>query len=472
MGDRVFLSIATTHQPATDLGFLLRKNPANVHRADLSFGRSVIFYPEATESRCEAVLMLDIDPIQLVRGRKDSRGAALLDHYVNDRPYAASSFLSVAMARTLRDAINGNAPERAALAEMAIPLVLKITPLPCRGGDDVIRKLFEPLGYDVETRVAPLDERFPDWGDSAYRTVTLTADIRLADALSHLYVLIPVLDNSKHYWIGEDEVEKLIAKGGAWLQAHPERELIASRYLWRKRHAREALALLDEKFGIDELPDAPEEGEEEEILEKPLGLNAQRYESVTAALLRLGARRVCDLGCGEGRLLARLMKEKDFDRVVGFEVSSAELEKAERRLKLDRMSPTQRERIDIYRGSLVYEDERLSGYDAIALVEVIEHVDAERLDALERVVFAKANPRAVIVSTPNVEYNAVFEAMQPGQLRHKDHRFEWTRAEFRDWAARVCERHGYVVNFEGIGEAHKEYGHPTQMAIFERSAVQ
>ena len=318
----MFLSISTTHQPATDLGFLLRKNPAHVHRADLSFGRSVIFYPEATETRCEAVLMLDVDPIQLVRGRKDSRGTALLDHYVNDRPYAASSFLSVAMARTLRDAINGNAPERETLAEMAIPLVLTITPLPCRGGDDVVRKLFEPLGYDVETQAAPLDERFPEWGDSAYRTVTLKADIRLADALTHLYVLIPVLDNSKHYWIGEDEVEKLINKGGSWLQAHPERELIASRYLWRKRHVREALALLDEKFSIDELPDAPEDGEEEEILEKPLGLNAQRYESVTTALLRLGARRVCDLGCGEGRLLARLMKDKDFDRIVGFEVSS------------------------------------------------------------------------------------------------------------------------------------------------------
>ena len=466
----MFLSISTTHKPATDLGFLLRKNPANVHRADLSFARSVIFYPEANDAQCEAVLMLDVDPIQLVRGRKDSRGAALLDHYVNDRPYAASSFLSVAMARTLRDAMNGNAPEREALANTAIPLVLKVTPLPCRGGDEIVRKLFEPLGYAVETEGALLDAYYPEWGESAYRTVTLTAEIRLADALSHLYVLIPVLDNSKHYWIDEDEVEKLIAKGGAWLQAHPERELIARRYLWRKRHAREAIALLDERFGPEEHIDAPENGEEEEALEKPLGLNAQRYESVTAALLRLGVRRVCDLGCGEGRLLARLMKEKEFNRIVGFEVSTIELEKAARGLNLDRMSPTQRERIDIYRGSLVYEDERLKGYDAITLVEVIEHVDAERLDALERVVFAKANPRAVIVTTPNIEYNAVFEAMQPGQLRHNDHRFEWTRAEFREWADRVCKRQGYTVTFEGIGEEHAEYGHPTQMAIFERGA--
>lgn len=468
----MFLSIATTHKPATDLGFLLRKNPSNVQRKELSFGRSIIFYPEATEDRCEAVLMLDVDPIQLVRGRKNSRGQALLDHYVNDRPYAASSFLSVAMTRTLRDAMAGRAPERSELADKPIPLELKVSPLPCSGGDDVVRRLFEPLGYEVETEVALLDEAYPEWGDSRYRTVELRASKCVSEALTHLYVLIPVLDNAKHYWIGDDEVEKLISKGGEWLQTHPEKELIANRYLRRRRYAREALALLDDKFGIEEEPDTPGEGQEEEALEKPMGLNAQRYEAVTSALLKLGARRICDLGCGEGKMLARLMKEKSFNRIVGFEVSTVELEKAERRLKLDRMSPTQRDRIDIFRGSLVYEDTRLEGYDAVTLVEVIEHVDAERLDALERVVFARAKPRAVLVSTPNIEYNALFESMAPGQLRHNDHRFEWTRAEFEAWAASVCNRHGYSVTFEGIGEEHQDFGHPTQMAVFERGMAE
>lgn len=462
----MLLKIATTHQPATDLGFLLRKHPANMHRADLPVGQSIIFFPEATDERCEAALMLDVDPIRLVRGRQGSRGEALLDHYVNDRPYAASSFLSVAMARTLRDAMAGRAPEREALAEMAIPLELTVTPLPCRGGEEIVRRLFEPLGYVVETETAPLDSAHPEWGESPYRTLKLNGTLRLADALTHLYVLIPVLDNGKHYWVGDDEVEKLIARGGEWLQAHPDRELIANRYLRRRHYAREALTLLDEKFGLDDEPNAVEDGTGEEALEKPIRLNEQRYEAMATTLLRLGARKVCDLGCGEGKLLARLMKEKQFDRIVGFEVSTVELDRAERRLKLDRMSPTQRTRIDVFRGSLVYEDERLEGFDAITLVEVIEHVDAERLGALERVVFAKARPGAVLVSTPNIEFNATFENMKPGQLRHGDHRFEWTRAEFEAWAAGVCARQNYAVSFQGIGEPHADCGYPTQMAVF------
>lgn len=465
----MFLKISTTHKPATDLGFLLRKNPANVHQADLPFGQSYIFYPEASNERCAAVLMLDVDPVALVRGRRGGSREALLDHYVNDRPYAASSFLSVAMARTLRDAMAARAPERETLAETAIPLELTVAPLPCRGGEEIVRRLFEPLGYQVDIDSMPLDPKYPGWGTSPYRTVRLSAVVRVADALTHLYVLMPVLDNAKHYWVGDDEVEKLIARGGEWLQKHPDRELIANRYLRRRRYAREALALLDEKFGID-LEDAADEGADEEVLEKPLGLNQQRYEAVTAALLHTGARRICDLGCGEGKLLERLMKEKSFERIVGVEVSTVELERAKRRLKLDRMSPSQRVRLDILRGSFVYEDERLEGYDAISLIEVIEHIDPERLNALERVVFAKARPGVVIVSTPNIEFNETFEKMTSGSLRHPDHRFEWTREEFQMWANSVCEKNAYSVEYDGIGEEHPQLGPPTQMAIFRRGA--
>lgn len=469
----MLLKIATTHQPATDLGFLLRKNPANVHRADLPFGKSVFFYPEASAERCEAALLLEVDPIQLVRGRKTTKGDGMLAHYVNDRPYAASSFLSVAINRVLRDAMAGRAKEREDLAETAIPLELEITPLPCKGNDEIVHRLFEPLGYEIETRTALLDEAYPGWGNSPYRTVRLKATKRLADALTHLYVLIPVLDNAKHYWVGSDEVEKLIEKAGDWLQSHPERDLIANRYLRKRQFAQDALTLLDEKFGLaEDETEEPDQAAGEEALEKPMRLNDQRYEAVTAALLKTGARRVCDLGCGEGKLLRRLMQEKSIEYVQGVEVSTPELEKAERKLKLERMSPSQRARIDIVRGSLVYEDERLNGFDAVTLVEVIEHVEAERLDALERVVFAKARPSSVLVSTPNIEFNQTFENLEPGRLRHADHRFEWTRSEFEAWAQGVCERQGYEVAFEGIGEAHDEFGHPTQMAVFTRGAAE
>ena len=468
----MLLKIATTYQPATDLGFLLRKNPANVHRADLPFGKSLFFYPEASQERCEAALLLEIDPIQLVRGRKSAKGDGMLAHYVNDRPYAASSFLSVALNRVLRDAMAGRAKEREELAQTAIPLELEVTPLPCRGDDEIVHRLFEPLGYDVDTQSTLLDNAYPDWGDSPYRAVRLKATTRLADALAHLYVLIPVLDNAKHYWVGGDEVEKLIGKAGDWLQSHPERDLIANRYLRKRQFAQDALTLLDERFGVaeDEI-EAPDQAAGEEALEKPMRLNDLRYEAVTAALLKTGARRVCDLGCGEGKLLRRLMQEKSIDFMLGVEVSTPELEKAERKLKLERMSPTQRNRIDVVRGSLVYEDSRLEGFDAITLVEVIEHVDAERLDALERVVFAKARPKTILVSTPNIEFNQTFENLEPGRLRHNDHRFEWTRAEFGAWATSVCTRQGYEVTFEGIGEAHDEFGHPTQMAVFTRAAA-
>lgn len=469
----MLLKIATTHRPATDLGFLLRKNPANVHRADLPFGKSVLFYPEASEERCEAALMLEVDPVQLVRGRKTAKADGMLAHYVNDRPYAASSFLSVAMNRVLRDAMAGRAKEREALADTAIPLELEITPLPCKGDDSIVHRLFEPLGYKVETETALLDEAYPDWGDSPYRTVRLTATKRLAEALTHLYVLIPVLDNAKHYWVGSDEVEKLIEKAGDWLQAHPERDLIANRYLRKRQFARDALTLLDEKFGdAEDQADAPDQAAGEDALEKPMRLNDLRYEAVTAALLKTGARRVCDLGCGEGRLLRRLMQETAIDYMLGVEVSTVELEKAERKLRLERMSPTQRTRIDVVRGSLVYDDPRLEGFDALTLVEVIEHVDAERLDALERVVFAKARPDTVLVSTPNIEFNQTFENLEAGRLRHADHRFEWTREEFRAWAQSVCDRQGYGVSFEGIGEAHEAFGPPTQMAVFTRGAAE
>ncbi len=464
----MLLNLTTTLAPATDLGFLLHKHPDRVHETELSFGKAVVFYPEAEETRCTASLMLDIDPIALVRGKRDRARSNLLDHYVNDRPYAASSFLSVAMARTYREAMAGKSKERPELAASALPLEATLTPLPVRAREtDVLTELFGPLGYEVTAETQPLDPVYPDWGQSPYQTVHLKGELRLSDLLTHLYVLIPVLDNRKHYWVSEDEIDKLVSRGAGWLETHPARDFIARRYLRRHWMAREALALLDERVVTeedeekDEAPDALEEK-----LEKPIRLNDQRYDAVRDALKAEGARTICDLGCGEGKLVLILLKDPAFDRVVGVDVSPVALERAERRLKLDRMAPTQRARVDLLHGSLVYDDERLKGFDAIILVEVVEHVDAERLSTLERVVFANAHPRLVIVTTPNREYNALFEGMAEGALRHPDHRFEWTRAEFTAWAEGVAARNAYAVRFAGIGEERDALGHPTQMAVF------
>ena len=466
----MLLTITTTHRPATDLGFLLHKNPARPQSDDLGFGRAHVFYPEASEERCTAALMIEVDPVGLARGRGDRRDAQPLEPYVNDRPYVASSFLSVALTRMFRSAIAGASKERPALADTAIPLEAAIACLPCRGGEELLRQLFEPLGYAVTAERRELDASFPAWGASAYFRVTIRATCKVRDLLTHLYVLIPVLDDEKHYFVGDDEVQKLLRHGEGWLAAHPARELIATRYLKHRRSlASDALRQLLRDEEID--PDAPAtaHAREEDVLERPMRLDEQRMGAVVAALKATGAKSVVDLGCGEGKLVRALVKEPSFERIVGLDVAHRSLERASERLHLDKMPERQRARVTLLHGSVVYRDARLAGFDAAALVEVIEHLDPQRLLAFERVVFEFARPRAVIVTTPNAEYNVHFEGLPAGKFRHKDHRFEWSRAELDAWARAVAARHGYGVRFLGVGADDPVTGPPTQMAIFERT---
>jgi len=466
----MLLTISYTGKPATDLGYLLHKSPFRVHSFEQVFGKAHVFYPQATPERCTAALLLDIDPIGLVRNRRGPSGEGYaLEQYVNDRPYAASSFLSVAIARTFGTAMTGRSKERQELADKVLPLHAQIAVVPCRGGEDLLRRLFEPLGYDVAATRHSLDEKFPEWGESPYFTVNLKATIRLSDLLTHLYVLMPVLDDDKHYWVGDTEVEKLLRHGEGWLRGHPERELITNRYLkHQKRLAREALSrLIDE-----EEPEADEAAEaharEEEIIEKSISLAEQRIGSVIAAVRSSGAKRVLDLGCGEGRLLREFLKDKTFSEIVGLDVSHRSLEIASQKLRLESLPRMQKERIRLIHGSLTYRDNRLAGYDAATVVEVIEHQDPPRLAAFERALFEFARPQTVVVTTPNVEYNVKFETLPAGKLRHKDHRFEWTRAEFQSWANGIAGRFGYSARFLPIGPEDPALGSPTQMGIFDR----
>jgi len=463
----MLLTISTTHSPATDLGYLLHKNPANLHTFEMSFGKAHLFYPEANEERCTAALLLDVDPVGLVRGKRGQSEGATLDQYVNDRPYVLSSFMSVLLGRALGTAMTGRSKGRQELAEQKIPLTAKMATVACRGGDGLIRELFEPLGYAVKATRHRLDEKFPEWGEGPYYAVQLDAEIRLRDLLRHLYVLIPVLDAEKHYWVGQEEVEKLLRKGEGWLAAHPHKEAIVKRYLPRQRQlAREALARLADEDNPD--PDAVAEQnlEQESKIEEPIRLWQQRMGAVVAVLRSAGAKRVLDLGCGEGKLLRELLAEKSLTEIVGMDVSYRSLEVASDRLRLERMPAKQRERLKLMHGSLMYRDTRLSGYDAATVVEVIEHLDGPRLAVFERVMFEASRPRTVIVTTPNAEYNVKFDTLPAGHFRHKDHRFEWTREQFQQWAKRVGERFGYVVRFLPIGEEDSRVGAPTQMGVF------
>ncbi|TDD50218.1 3' terminal RNA ribose 2'-O-methyltransferase Hen1, partial [Nonomuraea terrae] len=243
----MLLMISTTATPATDLGFLLHKHPERVQEFGQSFGTATVFYPEAGAERCTAALLLDVDPVALVRSRGKGSPDFSLSQYVNDRPYAASSLLAVALADVFRTARAGRCKARPELPGTPLPLELRLPALPCRGGPELAQRLFEPLGWAVDARPVPLDEGFPEWGESRYVGLTLRGTVRVADALNHLYVLLPVLDDAKHYWIAPDEVDKLVRAGEGWLAGHPDRTLITRRYLGRRRALeRTALARLAE----------------------------------------------------------------------------------------------------------------------------------------------------------------------------------------------------------------------------------
>jgi 3' terminal RNA ribose 2'-O-methyltransferase Hen1 len=429
-----------------------------------------IFYPEANEERCTVAVLLDIDPIELVRKPSGPRGeGGLLDQYVNDRPYVSSSFTSVALARAFGTALAGRSKNRQSLAELEIPLQIQIPVIPCRGGEVFLRRLFEPLGYQVTATRHFLDQKFPEWGESRYWNVALSATKILRDVLHHLYILLPVLDDDKHYWVGKDEIEKLLRRGQGWLSEHPDRDEIVRRYLKHQRYLmREAQARLLEEEGDDPDEAAEVQAAEEGSLEERISLNQQRLGSVLAALRQCGAKRVLDLGCGEGRLLSALLSDTSFSQIVGVDVSPRVLEKASARLRLDSLAPRKRERIQLLQGSLMYRDARLSGFDAAAVVEVIEHLDPPRLAAFERVLFEHARPANVVMTTPNREYNTKFETLPAGSFRHRDHRFEWTRTEFQEWARRASSKYGYSVVFLPVGSEDLTVGAPTQMGVFRR----
>jgi 3' terminal RNA ribose 2'-O-methyltransferase Hen1 len=428
-----------------------------------------VFYPEVAAERCSACLLLDVDAVGLVRGRRQN-SSFMLAQYVNDRPYTASSFMSVAIAQVLGSALQGRCKDRPELVATSIPLSARIDVLPVRGGESFLRNLFEPLGYAVEATRCPLDESFPEWGESPYFAVTVQKTTTLADLLTHLYVLIPVFDNGKHYWIGEDEMEKLLAKGEGWLAGHPEKEEITRRYLkFQPSLFREALArLVQEEEPLAGEDDEGPADKTEDLLERPLSLNDQRLGSVMAALRASGAKRVLDLGCGEAKLIRELLKEKQFEEIVGLDVSIRSLEVAQRRLKLEKLPTKQAERVKLIHGSLMYRDKRLEGFDAAAVVEVVEHLDPPRLSAFERVLFEFAEPRTVVLTTPNREFNVKWETLGAGRFRHPDHRFEWTRQEFRDWATGITTRFAYTVRFVSVGPEDEKLGPPTQMGVFTR----
>ncbi|MFC5679135.1 3' terminal RNA ribose 2'-O-methyltransferase Hen1 [Aeromicrobium endophyticum] len=449
----------------TDLGFLLHKHPGRAQRFDVYGGTAHVFYPEVDVDRCTAALLLEVDPVALVRGRSGTNDGFALGQYVNDRPYVASSLLSVAMGKVFRSALNGQCRGHEELAGAALELSLHLPAVP--GDPDLLRRLFEPMGWEVSAGPIALDDTRPEWGDAPLVSLGLTGTMRLAEALNHLYVLLPVLDDAKHYWVGDDEVDKLVRAGSGWLAHHPERELVTHRYLAHQRALKDAA--MQRLVELDDRP-VDEALDDEAVVARPLV--RERHDAVLDAVARMRPSTIVDLGCGAGALLGSLLEMQGVARVIGTEVSALALTKAAKRLHVDRMTERQSDRLTLLLSSLQYEDDRLADIDVAILMEVVEHVDPDRLPAVTANVFGTMRPRHVVVTTPNAEHNVRYPALADGGFRHPDHRFEWTRAELADWATSVGQRYGYEVEVRPVGEADPEVGPPTHMAVFTLGATE
>jgi len=456
---------------ARDLGHLLHKHPDRVHVRDVGTGALTVFFAERDDAQTRAVMHHAVDPVALVRGKagpgsgaRGGSGEGLLAQYVNDRPYAANSLLSVALGRGIGQALSGRSRERPELAVRALPFEIRVVSLAVHGDADLVTRIFAPLGYAVEALAL---------GETGLRAVfdlRLGITARLCDVLGQLAVLVPVLDDAKHYWVDDTEIDKLLARAGPWLAAHPERDLIMRRAL---KHRRDLVDTARARIDAEAALQADSvQGETVAAGLRPQGrrLHDARLDMVAGIIAQAGARSVLDLGCGEGRLIRRLLAAPAIKRILGVDPALRLLETAHARLDLDGAGEALRRRVQLQPGSLTYADRRWRGFDAAALVEVIEHIEPARLPALEAALFGDARPGIVVVTTPNRAHNAAFAGLDPGDLRHHDHRFEWNAAEFGAWAGRVAAAHGYGFEIRPIGEADPVHGAPSQCALFTREA--
>jgi len=462
----MLLTITYTGENAPVLGYLLYKNPNRPQVVELNHGKAYVFYPEVTDTRTTVALLLEINPIDLSRGKEGSSSGGLFE-YVNDRPYVSSSFMSTAISRVFGTAISGRADDYQAVADSFIDLSAVIYSLPCKGDTAKLNSVFEPLGYTVHFESIQTNENFPGWNEKRFVNLTISGKVRLRDLLKHIYVLIPVFDRKKHYWVGSGEVEKLLRMGEGWLAEHPEKAFITGRYFDNRK------SLVN--LAYERLHAAEKTGEDEDVTktatdrirqEQKQNLNNMRIGSVLAALKNSGAKRVIDMGCGEGALLRELIKEGQFTNITGLDVSHMVLKRANEKLRPDKAGESTLNKLNLIQGSLTYKDSRFEGYDAACVIEVIEHLDIPRLTAFERVLFEFAKPPVVIITTPNRDYNTNYENLKAGEFRHTDHRFEFSREEFRNWATNAAGKFGYKVDFSEIGIVDDNTGAPTQMGVF------
>lgn len=458
----MLLTISTSQQPVYDLGYLLHKHPDKFQTFELSFGEAYVFYPEVSESKMTVALMVDIDSIEFSNNRKFNWSGLSLGQYVNDRAFTCSSLLSVAISKVFGTAMAGNCKEKPDSVNSKKEFEVELSTVSYHGHEFLIDELFKPLGYSVEYTRLEYDKSFPQWGQSPFCHLKLKFNGTLQNLLRHLYILLPVLDNNKHYWVQEEEVHKLLSKGRGWLETHPQLALICNRYLKFQSHLIRKFWNELNEFSSKNVK--PLKASNHSKVNKE-NLNSLRVQAITNVLRQFKCKRVIDIGCGDGKLIKSLLSIPFFTQIVGMDVSSVELGRAKKKINYSELPEIQLERVKFFQGSLLYKDTRLLGYDALCLIEVLEHIEPDRLKMVENRIFKEINSSLVIVTTPNKEFNVKYE-MKQNEFRHQDHRFEWDRDTFFQWCKKLSHTYDYQVNVSGVGQCDSKLGSPTQMAVF------
>lgn len=447
------LTIRATGENAKMVSYLLAKNPNNIYERNQKGHLVRMFYSKFNDEELEATIFVTPDPLEMLQNKSNSYD---ITHYINDREFAVSSIFCSFIRSALGTALNGQPKEEySEWVGHRFPLALEFGPVSSSLSDKQLAGLFQPMGYEVAISRPEIHYSFDLKEKSSARTLTLTGHQTLQNALRHLFVLIPVIDNYKHYFIDEKEIDKLERYGEGWLEEHPLRELIYRQALRFKE-----IYSLVEKPAADELIKEPV---------KKARLNDMRYEKIIETASRLKPKSVVDFGSGEGKLAVQLGFMDGIEELLAVEPSQSETLKAIRRFEKVKGQAGFIEPETLW-GSLFYYDERLKGKDLIILCEVIEHIDAERLPkALDTILHSYA-PESLIITTPNREYNELYD--MDNHFRHDDHRFEWTRKEFQDWCSERNHQDHYELEFSGIGEEQELQGQPTQMCVFKRKVNQ
>jgi 3' terminal RNA ribose 2'-O-methyltransferase Hen1 len=442
------LSLTVRGSGADVVSYLIAKNPNNPYERDEKGFKVRLVYPIFTEEEVQFVIYVKPDPIDLVRNSSD-----LFDitHYINDREFAVSSLFITTIRKALGTALNGK-PDEEYLQWVGheFDMELAFGPVATDLRDEEIADLFEPIGYKVEVKrgVSTLQEK------SSARFVTLSGRHSIQSALKHVSILIPVIDNYKHYFLDERDIEQLDRYGEGWIENHPLKQLIVKRALRFN-------ALITQSKYYEKKPYIRNQDEKQKVR-----LNDLRYEHILTYIKTLPHKEtIVDLGAGEGRLSVQLGYVEGVQEILSIEPSNKArikaIERFEQVIKTDGYVKPQS-----LPGSLFYYDSRLQNKDIIILCEVIEHIEEDRLPKIFETILNDYRPKTLIVTTPNQEYNVVYEMEE--EIRHEDHRFEWTRPQFSESVNEWTQNTPYHVSMQGIGEEHPTYGHPTQMAIFRR----